>query len=407
MEKLNIYPDRAKWDKIKKKIKEAQISDKNKKLIIEFLEHGKIYGYNSKGRKVSMHRIEKYGQQMRYITKQINKELQKAKKKDIEKLIIWIDENYPADQTETNADYKITLKVFYKWLESKKLDISLKQLELQRKEPEIITWFATRTGETRNKLPENLLTEKEVLSLIRFADNIRDKAFISTLFESTCRIGEIGNLALKDVIFDEYGSVLMVNGKTGQRRIRLISSTPYLKKWINEHPLNDNSTNPLWTSTQSKNQLTYAALRKILRTTGKKAGIKKPLNPHIFRHSKATQLAKHLTEQQLKAYGGWKQSSKMVQVYVHLSGKDIDDKMLEINGIKQSSKEKKSIMLPKTCSKCKSINEATAIYCKDCSSPLTLEAALQTDFNKELTMKTMEEKMKLLEEKISQLITKK
>ena len=36
--------------------------------------------------------------------------------------------------------------------------------------------------------------------------------------------------------------------------------------------------------------MSYAAARKLLQVAGKKAGITKPINPHNFRHSRATKL---------------------------------------------------------------------------------------------------------------------
>ncbi len=42
-------------------------------------------------------------------------------------------------------------------------------------------------------------------------------------------------------------------------------------------------------------------------------------------------MAKHLTEAQMKIYLGWSMSSKMVSTYVHLSGRDIDNRIMELN----------------------------------------------------------------------------
>ncbi|MGA2789578.1 MAG: site-specific integrase [Candidatus Bathyarchaeia archaeon] len=53
------------------------------------------------------------------------------------------------------------------------------------------------------------------------AENPRDKALISVLYESGCRIGEILSLKIRNK-FDNNCSVLIVNGKTGQHRVRLI-----------------------------------------------------------------------------------------------------------------------------------------------------------------------------------------
>jgi hypothetical protein len=38
-------------------------------------------------------------------------------------------------------------------------------------------------------------------------------------------------IQLKNIKFDEYGAVLIVTGKTGTRRIRIIASVPALSIW--------------------------------------------------------------------------------------------------------------------------------------------------------------------------------
>jgi hypothetical protein len=55
------------------------------------------------------------------------------------------------------------------------------------------------------------------------------------------------SLKVKHIFFDEYGAQLIVNGKTGQRRIRIIASVPYLTEWLNKHRDKDNPEAPLWT----------------------------------------------------------------------------------------------------------------------------------------------------------------
>ena len=52
----------------------------------------------------------------------------------------------------------------------------------------------------------------------------RDKALVMTLYVSGCGVGEILSLRVKHVTFDEFGAVLMVAGKTGERRVRVVSS---------------------------------------------------------------------------------------------------------------------------------------------------------------------------------------
>ncbi|HDS45716.1 MAG TPA: hypothetical protein ENN68_06465 [Methanomicrobia archaeon] len=49
--------------------------------------------------------------------------------------------------------------------------------------------------------------------------------------------------------------------------------------------------------------------------------MKKRVNPHNFRHSWSTHLASRLTESQMEEYSGWVQGSKMLSIYVYLSGR--------------------------------------------------------------------------------------
>ncbi|WP_240792460.1 hypothetical protein [Salarchaeum sp. JOR-1] len=52
--------------------------------------------------------------------------------------------------------------------------------------------------------------------------------------------------------------------------------------------------------------------------------LEKPVNPHHFRHSRATYLANYLTEAQMCEWFGWARGSRVPGRYVHLSGRDID-----------------------------------------------------------------------------------
>lgn len=381
-----------------KLIKESTLTKQNKKLILDFSD-------NCTARGLSKLRARKYLFHIKKITEQLNKPLDQADRKDIERIINWLNNSDYSPWTQ--ADFRITLKVFYKWLEAEKLGLTMKEIETQRKEPSTITWFSSRVKKKEQKMPEQLLTEEEILLLIKSAPNIRDKAFIATLFESGARISEIGTLKIKNLAFDQYGIKATLFGKTGSRTIRLISASKYLTDWINQHPKKNDQEAYLWIGQTSKELINYTSFSKILKVAKKRAGINKPINPHHFRHSRATILAKNLTEQQLKQYLGWTSASDMAAVYVHLSGKDSDDAILGLYGLKEKTQEQKSIMLPKKCLSCGEINESTATYCTKCRTPLSLEIAIQQDQKQALSQKIMEEKLKLLETKLNLLIAKK
>lgn len=156
----------------------------------------------------------------------------------------------------------------------------------------------------------------------------RDKAYIITLYESGARIGEIGSLQIKDVIFEERYTALMLQGKTGTRRTIVVVATPRLNIWIQNHPFKNDPEALLWVSMGTVNRfkaMSYPALVKVLKVTAKRDELGKRVTPQTLRHSRATFLATKLTEAQMNIIFGWKQGSDMPSIYVHLSGRDVDD----------------------------------------------------------------------------------
>jgi site-specific recombinase XerD len=141
------------------------------------------------------------------------------------------------------------------------------------------------------------------------------------LYESGARIGELINLTLKDIEPDKYGIKVTLFGKTGARKIRLIASTPAINMWIERGHSDRNNKNSMlfcgmWAKKKGKD-IEYSTFRLMLQELAKKAKINKPINPHHFRHSRATELAKQFTEAQLCQYMGWIPASREAATYVH------------------------------------------------------------------------------------------
>jgi len=259
----------------------------------------------------------------------------------------------------TKHDVKVILKQFYRWLDGEDY-------------PKIVKWICTTIPHKEKPLTNEseLLSEDEVNKIIAIVDHPRNKAIIAILAESGARVGEIGNLTIGQVCIDASGTVLTVSGKTGRRRLRIISATPYLLRWLDIHPEKQNGNAPLWINIGTKDyhkQMTYEGVRKILIEAFKKAGIKKRCHPYIFRHSRASQLARHLTEFQMNAYFGWIQGSRMPAMYVHISGKDLDEDILRINGLKPGEKPIAYKSQVRTCPRCQEINSHNALYCCKCA----------------------------------------
>ncbi|MFQ6052278.1 MAG: hypothetical protein ACE5K4_11395 [Candidatus Hydrothermarchaeota archaeon] len=149
------------------------------------------------------------------------------------------------------------------------------------------------------------------------------------------------------------------------------------------HPQRDNPDAPLGlgTGTRNKNEiLTYSNIRVMLKRLGKKAGIKKRLNPYIFRKSRVTHLANYLTEAQMNQYFGWVQGSNMPSIYVHMSGRDVDNTLLKLHGLKKEEpSEKEKLLKPKECPRCKNFNSPTGKFCTRCGIAMDIKTAIELD----------------------------
>lgn len=237
---------------------------------------------------------------------------------------------------------------------------------------------------SEKKLPENLLTPEDIELLINSAQNLRDRAYIAVLYESGARRGELQELQIKHVHFDENGAVIILpKGKTGARRIRTVFAAGYLRNWLENHPLKDNKDAWVWTSFRDETKVAeYCTLWGNLQRVAKRAGIEKRVNPHSFRHARATHLAKDLTEQQLKAYLGWTAGSTMAATYVHLSGKDVDQAILRLHGLATDEMKEDNALKTLKCPRCKEIQDKKAQFCFKCGLPLNkeFEHKIDTDF---------------------------
>jgi len=354
MEKLDLYNEKKLLDQAISKLKRSRITRRNKKLIMDFVEY-------SFARGLTTVRVVKYIFHLTKLAELLGKDFDKATKKDIQRVVAEIErENYSA---WTKKDFRSMLKRFYKWLNDDK------------GYPEQVKWIKSTISKKDVKLPEELLTEDDIRKMVEACNNSRDKALIFALYESGARIGEIASLKIKDVKFDEYGSIVIVKGKTGMRRVRLIASDPYLRAWLNDHPMKNDPEAPLWIKTNNE-PITYSTISKLIKKIAKKAGIKKGVHAHLFRHSRATFLAQYLTEAQLSHYLGWVQGSKMASIYVHLSGRDMDKALLGIYGIKFEEKKEEERLKPKICPRCKERNAYNAVFCSRCGLPLDIKSAI-------------------------------
>ena len=299
----------------------------------------------------------------------------------------------------TNRELKgITIEVakarmmsFYRWLNN-------------GERPDFLKDFKVNLKPISVKM-DQILSIEEVKRMVEIADNVRDKATVAFLYESGCRIGEFLNLRIKDVKFDKFGALVSLSGKTGDREIRIVDSLPYIKNMMRYRSSNKED-DWLWISKYEKEtmKLDYMSISHMLKNLGVRAGIKKNTRPHIFRHSRATHLVPKLPESAMRIYFGWSPGSDMPKMYIHLSGKDVDNIVLsKVYGIKSEKDEREIAMSPKTCPNCEASNSADSDFCSNCKWALDNNSISrpEKEYWKTVTLEKLE---KLVDEKLEEIV---
>ena len=270
----------------------------------------------------------------------------------------------------------LELKMFYRFLLPKKEKKLFENIVIKR---------------PRRQLPvDQLITREDLSRMIEACEMPRDRALLMLLWDSGARITEILSLNIGHVQFDQYGAVIIVNGKTGMRRLRLVSSVPDLQMWINLHPLRSDNNAPLFVTSRrysgTTRRLDLRTVENKLKHIAEALHITKPIHPHAIRHARLTDLARStggrqgLNEMELRLVAGWERNSAMPEVYVHLSGADVERKVLEKAGILADEKSKPETTLePVKCPRCGMKNSHYSQYCSQCSMALNKKAAMDVD----------------------------
>lgn len=264
----------------------------------------------------------------------------------------------------TIHDYIQLLKRFILWLiENKGLDIPERKIRAIQIPP----------VDTDTTHPEDILTYEEVLALIKACKLDRDRAIISVLYESGCRIGELIRLTWKDLVFDKYGIKLNITDKKTKKRrySRLTMSTGYLVAWKNNYPGTIEGNAPVFVD-EDKGPIHYSTIYAMLHRTLVRAKIKKKVHLHLFRKSRITHMVSQNYQESVIKESCWGNiNTKQFKTYVKLSQEQMDNEFLTRAGIKPKEEESERPLTPKTCGDCHFQNGPTIDYCGRCGAPLT------------------------------------
>jgi len=147
-----------------------------------------------------------------------------------------------------------------------------------------------------DQLPRDVLTKREVGRLLSAADpqqllGLRDRSMLELLYSTGIRVSELAALNVGDL--DLRNAELRVRGKGSKERIVPLGEVvrEYLGRYLSaSRPYLTSSDQPaLFVSLRGK-RFHYTNISFLVRSYGRKAGIRKRVSPHGLRHTCATHL---------------------------------------------------------------------------------------------------------------------
>lgn len=184
------------------------------------------------------------------------------------------------------------------------------------------------------KLPDTLAVS-EIDALIHAIDlsskqGERNRAILETLYGCGLRVSELTSLRISDLYFKE--GFIKVSGKGDKERLVPIGSTTikYIdiyRKEIRVHQHIDAADKDTLFLNQRGRSLTRAMIFTIIKRLAEKAGIRKSISPHTFRHSFATHLLENGADlraiQQMLGH----ESITTTEIYTHIDRKHLTEVM--------------------------------------------------------------------------------
>ena len=291
---------------------------------------------------------------------------------------------------DTKKIYKISLKKFFEFLVSEK---SKAKRSTWRK---ILGFLEdVKIKETEPRIEP--LSEEEFRKLYEAAEDIQLRAIISIAYECGPRAGELLTCRIGDVRLHENYAEILVSGKTGQGALLAVRSYGDLVNHLAHHPMKDDPEAPLWFIWRGGEfrPLTHSALNSRLKKLARKAGLKRRIRLHLFRHTAATEKAKFLTDREMCQYFRWSSRSSMPSRYAHLAARDVKPKILSHYTGEQIQHEKVL-----RCWKCGQPVQHGVKYCSRCGAPVDQSEVVRTAIH----VKELEEAVRELQHKLDMLL---
>ncbi|SRR5581483_11138441 len=373
MDQLDIHNSKKRIEYVKTAL-HRKFSAENANIACEFLDRLRIENR-------SLGRIANYAECTRRILSiKDDKKISEWTRKDIESIYKAIAEaNY---QNSVKKDIITALKRLYHFAIHNELADKAKGKDYDPN----VAWINPSCFKDRYEKiqAKDLLTDLELERLFNAVKEAsqgkyvkRNIALVFTLFEGSYRPGELFNIRIGSLQFEDDFVRVDTTGKTGPKRLTLVTSFVPIREWLAEHPHSDDPDAFLWYHNNKEGVMRYPMLAYLIKKSAQMAGIKKRIWLYLFRHTSLTMYSKKLGNL-VKLYGNWSKSSNMLSRYEHLASSDQEDAILKLHGLKKQD-DSESILLSKICPSCKERNSVEKSHCVKCGTILSKKLAQQRE----------------------------
>jgi integrase/recombinase XerD len=365
----------------------------NLKVAIAFAKH--------LGAQLTFYQLEKREQILQYLNTKV-----KAPEQDPEKK--WI--------TTWNDNLR-RIKLFLRWLYNKDGQTSVDDDPKTDWETPPFARIKEKRSKRLSPYSETEIWDRdEILTIVKYEPHKRNKAALTLLWDLDARNHEVTLLRIKNIrLRERYGEGEVPHeAKTGAGPVLLTCSFPYMRDWLNEHPVRNNSNAPIICNVYNgrsigpdriwrmMNELKERIIRLLeagsIEDPEERQKLEyllktKKWNPYCIRHSAITADSDFLPEYALKKKVRWSMNSKQGARYIkrRLSN-DLKMQILARNGIIPEDgilKPKASVL---SCPRCQLVNTIENRVCTRCSYPLVPEAYEEIKADEAAKVKRLEEK---------------
>ena len=166
----------------------------------------------------------------------------------------------------------------------------------------------------QNRLPK-YLTKDEVRKMLDRTSNLKHRCILMLLYGAGFRLSEVLNVKITDV--DSSSMRLMVRGSKGNKdRLVVLSETLLLelRKYFLQY-----KPNVFLFEGPKGGKYSSRSVQAIVKQAAQRAGISKPVTPHILRHSFATHLVESGIDIRYVQEMLGHNSIKTTQIYTHIT----------------------------------------------------------------------------------------